>query len=321
MISPCASSWSRTLLDRGEFEEAERLIQRKPPLTQEPARVDMDQGWLALARGEKQYAQEYFSRASKSRHARKKALTQLAALARMSNDTAEAERCETAVLRLRDDSPWPDPLMEEILELRVGRRAWEKKIERIEQSQQFGQAAKMYLSQLEIDPSPKNYIGAGTNLARLRDYERSLPLLRQAVRLDPQSAQAHYFLALTLFRRAEEAQLRGAPAQDQERDFGEVVLLATRATSLKADYGMAYLIWGRALNKLGQKEKALVPLRLGFDARSDLIDLPLTLAEVLLDLGQDAEAEKDLDDAARLDPSDPRLAPLRQRLLANKTKR
>jgi tetratricopeptide (TPR) repeat protein len=309
------------LLDRGEYEEAERLMHRKPPLTQEPARVDMDLGWLAMARGEKQYAREYFNRASKSPHGRKKALTQLAALARLRNDTAEAQRYENAVVRLKEDSPWPDPLVEEVLELRVGRRSLEKTIDRLEQSQQFGQAAKLYLGQLKSDPSPQNYIGAGTNLARLRDYDRALPLLREAVQRDGNSALAHYFLALTLFRRAEEMHLKGAPAGETERDLREAVQHATEATRLKADYAMAYLIWGRALNDLGQKEAAVVPLRLGLACRSDLIDLPITLAEILLDLGQDAEAGKYLEDAGRLEASDPRLEPLRQRLLANKSKR
>jgi hypothetical protein len=50
------------------------------------------------------------------------------------------------------------------------------------------------------------------------------------------------------------------------------------------------------------------------------VDLPITLAEVLLDLGKKVEASRYLDNASRLDANDPRLAPLFERLRSNKSK-
>jgi tetratricopeptide (TPR) repeat protein len=309
------------LLDRNQLDEAEPLLLHEIPSGKEAARVDMDLGWLAMARGQIQRAQENFSRARTSPYARKKATSQLVALARLSNNKADAERYEKEVTRLDEDLSWPDPVLEEIFKLRVGRRFEQLKINLLEQNHHYAEAAEMYQRRLQTEPTLQNYLGAGLNLARTKDYEQSLPLLREAVRLDPTSAEAHYTLALMLFRRAEEKQWQFPQTRENDPAFREVVQHATLATRLKPNYALAYLIWGLALKYLGQPEEALVPLRQGVGYRSDSIELHLALAGVLVDLRQDAEAERHLDNATRLDANDLRLAPLRQRLLANKSKR
>jgi tetratricopeptide (TPR) repeat protein len=133
-----------------------------------------------------------------------------------------------------------------------------------------------------------------------------LPLLREGVRLDPDSAKAHYTLALALFSRAEKEWQR-SPGSAEGRDWlQEVIPHARRATERKGDYALAYLFWGLALKYLGQPVDAITPLRHGVACRSESFELQLALGEVLLATGQTAEAETHLENARRLDAKDPR---------------
>ena len=67
----------------------------------------------------------------------------------------------------------------------------------------YAEAAREYLEQIDIRPTAKAHVGAGINLARLKEYDEALSHLREAVRLEPDSAQARYTLALVLFSMAE----------------------------------------------------------------------------------------------------------------------
>ena len=80
------------LLDRNELDEAEQILLKEKPSAKNAARVEMNLGLLAMARGQWQRAQAHFSRVRTSPYVRKRAASQLAALARMRNDLVEAER-------------------------------------------------------------------------------------------------------------------------------------------------------------------------------------------------------------------------------------
>jgi tetratricopeptide (TPR) repeat protein len=147
------------------------------------------------------------------------------------------------------------------------------------------------------------YLGAGTNLARLGDYDRALPLLREGVKRDPDNAQAHYDLALVQYTRA----LPEGPGSAQAKEWlREAVEHAKRTTELKADHAWAYSIWGMALQLLGEPAQAVEPLRRGVTCRPEMFDLQLTLGEVLMETGQNGEAETYLENARKLDPKSPR---------------
>ena len=69
-----------------------------------------------------------------------------------------------------------------------------------------------------------------------------------------------------------------------------------------------------ALKHLGQPAEALVPLRQGVACRPEMFDLQLVLGEVLLEVGQVPEAQAHLDNARRLQPNDPYLQGVLERL-------
>lgn len=218
------------------------------------------------------------------------------------------------------DNNWPDPLLNEVFSLLVGARIRNNTIAELEQEHNFEEAASIYLQQLKNEPILENYLGAGMNLARARDYDHALPLLREAIQLDPKGAKTHFTLAVTLFRRAEENLHLHPQTKEDEADFREAANHARMAVSLKPDYANACLIWGASLKHLGRMQEALDPLRKGIACRPEMFNLQITLAEVLFELGNFDEAQRHAEDAQHINSKDPRAAQLLERLRSKKHK-
>ncbi len=309
---------AETLLDRQQLDEAEKLFREERRRHRANLRAALGLGLVARARGDQRAAADFLTAARASPHARKLATAQLAALARARGDTAAADAYEREAAAPPDDTTWPDPFLDQIMQLRVGHRRSEREVSDLEREHRYTEAAQRWLQLLQEHPTPDAYVGAGINLARIKDYEKALPLLREGMRLDPNNAKAHYSLAVAQFSRAEE-EWQQSPGSAQAKEWlGEAVTHARRATELKPDHAFAYLIWGLALKYLDQPAAAVVPLRKGVACRPESLELQLGLGEALLESGQDREATTHLENARRLDPNDTR--PIRdlERLRAKK---
>ncbi|HTU89726.1 MAG TPA: tetratricopeptide repeat protein [Gemmataceae bacterium] len=297
---------AEALLERQELDEAERLFREEWQGRPDKARAALGLGLIALARDDPASARKYLTAARTNNYAHKRATVQLAALARANGDLATARTYEQEAAALADDPRWPDPVLDEATQLRVGRRGREREIDELEKQHRYDEAVRAYLEELRQHPTPRAYVGAGRDLARLGDYNRALPLLRRAVQLDPDNTQAHYSLAQVQFAHAER-EWQQAPGSDEIKGwFREVIEHARRATELKPDHAMAYLFWGLSLKYLGEPAAAVAPLRQGVACRPELIEVQLALGEALSESGQKAEAETYLNNARRLDPNDSR---------------
>jgi tetratricopeptide (TPR) repeat protein len=350
MRSVLGLALAEALLAQGELDEAEALCQQELQRSPRHPRVALGLGMIAAARGNREAATEFLSRARESPFARKKATVRLAALARTRGDIAAADAYELEIAQTPFDPPWPDPLRDALAQMEVGRRARDRLVARLEQEGRYAEAAQLYLEQLAKQPTLEAYVGAGLNLSRLKNYDKALPLLRKAAQLDPNSAHAHYPLALALFDRAERALRRwrlslfGAdtasagcdplgngplqsaaalfpgrieltpPADPIKAWFTEAREHAQRAAELEPEHADAYLFWGLALKHRGEPQAAIAPLKKGVACRPTSLELQLALGEVLLDNGQLPEASTHLELAHRLDPNDPRVAQALQRL-------
>lgn len=311
---------AEALLERQEFDEAERLFREQRAGSGSDgqairnARAALGLGLIAQVREDTANARKFLTIAQANDYAHKRATVQLAILASSHGDVAAARTYEQQAATLPDDPRWPDPVLDETARLRVGRRGREREIDDLEKQHRYDEAAKAYLDDLRQQPSLRAYIGAGMNLARLHDYNRALPLLRQAVKLNPENTQAHYTLAQVQFAHAER-EWHQTPGSDEVKGwFREVIEHARRATELKPDHAMAYLFWGLSLKYLGEADAAVVPLRRGVACRPELIELQLALGEALLACEQKTQAQTHLQNARRLDPNDPRPSAALKRL-------
>jgi tetratricopeptide (TPR) repeat protein len=318
-LSDYSMQLAEALLERRELDEAEQLFGQEYERDPSNLRAAFGLGLIAVARDDDRAAEKFLTVARASPFARKKATAELATLARARGDKAAATSFEKETVALPDDPPWPDPLLDLVFQLSVGQRGWERDVGMMERDGHYAEAAQKYLEHIKKAPTSQTYVGAGINLARLREYDRAIPLLREAVRLDADSVQAQYTLALVLFSRAEREWQQSPGADDAKEWFREAIPHARRATELKPDHARAYLFWGLALKYLGDPVAALAPLRKGVECRPEEFDLQFALGETLLETGHDREAETALKDAQRQNPNDPRPAQDLERLRA-KTK-
>jgi tetratricopeptide (TPR) repeat protein len=324
-VALAAQSWSEhraelslqlaeALLEQQQGQECEQVYREEWRRRPGDPRAALGLGRIALARGDYESAADFLTAARASRYAAKMATGQLAALARSRGDRAAVAAYEKEYAALPNDPPWPDPILDLLVGLQVGRRARERQAAELEKENRYAEAAELWLRELEQRRTSRACIGAGINLARLREYDRALPLLRDGVRLAPDNAHAHYSLALALFTRAEKEWQHAPFSASAKEGFRETIPHARRATELKPDHAMAYLFWGLSLKYLGDPAAAIAPLRLGTACRPELIELQLALGEALLESGQCSEATNYLQNARRLDPNDPRPSAALKRL-------
>ena len=293
---------AEALLERHEVEEAERLFRDEGAGPSNP-RAALGLGQALLVQGKRAAAVEAFEAARNDPSSRKQATSQLAALARQGGVPGDYEKEAVA---MPDDQVWPDPLLDRIVLLQVGRRGRERKVGQLEKQRRFAEAVREYLEQIAIEPTAKAHIGAGINLARLKEYDQALAHLREGVRLEGDNAQGHYTLALVLFSMAER-EWQHAPGSERAKAwFGEAARHGRRAAELKPDHARAYLSWGLALKYLGKPTEAVVALRKGVGCRPEDFELQLALGGALVDAGRAEEAKTYLENARSLDGKDPR---------------
>jgi tetratricopeptide (TPR) repeat protein len=298
---------AEALLERDQVDEAEGLFKEELSRKPDDARAAYGLGLIALKRDDPPAAQHYLTAARASPYAKKKATAELAKLARDRGDNATAAAYDRESADLPDDAPWPDPLLDRTLELQVGHRRRERETIELERAGRFQEAVDIYLRQIEEDPTAASaYTKAGIDLFHLRQYDRAFELLREGVKRDPDSSDAHFHLAQALFALAER-EWQQTPGDERLKGlFREAAEHAQKAAALKPDFARAYLFWGLSLKYLGDPAAAVAPLRKGVACRPEDIELQLALGEALLESGQGKEAKTYLENARRLDPNDPR---------------
>jgi tetratricopeptide (TPR) repeat protein len=306
------------LVERRRFDEAEELYRTEELERPGNPRVAFGLGLIAMARGNDQAAAEFLAVAQACPYSRKNATGELARLALRRGDREAATRYSQTLAKLPGDSPWPDPLLDEIASMAVGPRGWERQVKWLEQARKHAEAIQVYLKWIERYPSADAYVGAGSNYSALRDYDHALPYLREAVRLEPNSAHARYWIALVLFARAERAweQTPGAPHVIEWLQEG--LPHAEMAAKLRPGHAQSYLIWGQTLRYLGRAREAIEPLRMGITCDTSNPELQLALGEVLLECDRLDEARTYLTNAQQLKPADPRPASALKRLAGRK---
>ena len=199
--------------------------------------------------------------------------------------------------------------------MQVGHYAYVRHESELEDQHHFAEAANVYLEEAKAQPTARAYARAGFNLAQAGDFDQAVKLLREAVRLDADSAHAHFLFALTLYVRADMESKRSPNSEQAQEWFRESVDHARRTAELRPTQAAAYLYWGLALRKLGEPAAAVKALTQGVECSPDNFYLQLSLGEILVETGEYREAETHLENARKLNPNDRRtveaLEPLR----------
>ena len=254
---------------------------------------------VASALDDPQAAVADLSPCTDSPFTRKKALSELAALAQRRGDAAAAEQFIRRVGGGRKDMDWPDPYLAENARLAVGRQNRFLEGEQLQRAGRLPEAVAQFRDLIKDYPDDAPaHVKLGMALDQLGDYAAAESVLRAAVRLSPDESQAYYFLSVALFGQADTL---GRPAGPRAlRLYQEAADSARKATELKPDHAFAYLYYGLSLKALGQKDEAIASLRKAVLYSPDSTDPHLHLGEALAEHGQRKEGIAELERAAEL---------------------
>lgn len=290
--------WAESLLANNRADEAAKVLEQVRSLRPDDPRLEFDLGLLAVAQNDPQLGIEHFRKCADDVSARRKAMTQLAALYNALGKSTEAVECARRAEELPPDYDWPDPFLESYLSLTVGRESLFLQAEKQQQQGNVRQAIMLYETVLRQRPDEaRAYTKLGMLLAELGNYTAAENVLRTGLTTNPNMAQLHFFLAAALFPQAERL---GASTDSGKEKFRQVEVAARRATELKPDHGFAYLYLGLALKNLGKKDESLAALREAVRCTPDATDPHLHLGQTLWEQDQTAEALKELETAVRL---------------------
>jgi tetratricopeptide (TPR) repeat protein len=239
---------------------------------------------IALMRGQAQAAVEDLSVCLKSPNVRKAAHLLLAEAEQQLGDGRSAEAALAKAATLPPDTPWPDPFLEEIDQLKLDRTSRISVALRLH-AQGRTEEYERATVELEKDYPGSSYQLDGRRLFDAQDYPAAAKAFRRSAELDPTFAQATYWHGLTLLKMNDVA---GATAQ-------------FRATlRLQPQHAGAFDNLSRCLVLSGDRAGAIEALHAGLLCMPQQADLHQRLATLLAEDGRDEEALAQLEQALSL---------------------
>jgi tetratricopeptide (TPR) repeat protein len=306
---------AEALVQSGELDEAERLFREEVAAHPSDPRVNYDLALVELARGNPRAAERHLQISVASPVTHKKSAACLATAYRQLGREDAAVRYDREASKAPEDSPLPDPYVDEYVELQVGIQGRLFEAERLDAEGRKAEAAQRLIALADSLPTCRTHMAAGVSLAELGDFAAAEQHFRACLNLDPAHTGANYFLATTLFYEAEglkPGDANRARAKDLYRESARVM-----RTSLekKPDNGLAHEFLGRDLFRLGETTEAIRHFREAIVCSPDIPEAHLDLAEALLADGKWDEAAKSVAAAEQLLPAgDPRLERLKKQL-------
>jgi tetratricopeptide (TPR) repeat protein len=294
-----------TEIEDGQLEDADRDLRALGEVAPDDPRLHLGLGLVAVARDDGAAARLHLSALTDSPFARKRACSLLAGLA--GGDRDSARRYQTLAAGLPPDLPWPDPFLAERTEYEVRRASRLGAAKALDDEGRHAEALAELRQLAEEDPHPEVYHALGLTLMNLQQLGEAETMLRLAVRLGPDRADAQALLGSVLLLRAER-RAREPGGQAEAAELAREALAAEdRAVALNPKHAPAHLTRARALKFLWRTDEALRAARAALLCGPEFPDVHLCLGEMLAESGQVREGLGHLEDAARLaPPNDPR---------------
>ncbi len=291
---------ARLLAETGDADKArdelQQLLRARP--NSGPARILMAQTSQTL--GDWERALDLARTSVTNPYTARTAWTLLSTLHRRRGDTNAAEFASRRAAAITPDAPWPDPFEDEVLAWRSDARS-------------LSDRAQAYL----MGARPADALPLVDRLAREHpDFSETWLLLgraqhlqnqstaaeqsfRRFLQLDPQSVNGHFQLGMSLLA---------------QKRYAEAATTFQHATTLKRDFGPAFFNLGFALAKSGKSREAIPAFQEAIRQSPEMIDAYILLADLHVQLGETSEAIRLANLAEQLNPADPRLPALRQKI-------
>jgi tetratricopeptide (TPR) repeat protein len=284
---------AEVLLGQGHLDEAAILFLAVLQRNEANARAHLGLGRVAYLRGDLEASVRHLDLARADARVRKAAYLLLAENHQRRGDQAAADEASQEADALPEDPPWPDPLVEEVAQLRTGRQAALELAEKRLRHGQVAEAAALLERTTRAYPeSDWGWYLLGKAHVLQKDWAAAEQALRRAARLTPHAPEIQFHLGVALF---------------QQQDLRSAAACFRRATELKPDYALAHYNLGQCLHLAGDRESTREALRAAVRSQPDLADARIFLAELLIGDGQYAEALVHLRQASEIAPEDPKL--------------
>jgi len=251
------------LLARGPAgqAEAEAVLRRALEVDRNDPSVYLDLGLLAYERDDLKEARCDLERCQSSPHTHQRACGRLEEVCRRLRDARAAADYARKAAAGGADSHWADPWLADALQQGVGVVDCFRRVDALEAQGRTGliQAVEVLHETAEKSPDYRVYVALGKDLALLGDPAAE-DALRQAVRLAPDKAQAHFYLSKVLWARGEQRR-KGGDAEAARKDYEESAGEARLALARQPDDGPTHTFLGLALKGLGRRGDAAAAFR------------------------------------------------------------
>jgi tetratricopeptide (TPR) repeat protein len=295
---------SEALLSLGQRDEAEEGFRAVRQRDSGNARAALGLGRAALQRRQWPQARSYLEAAAADRYSARAATLALAELHQQSGDDVAAARARLRVERLPPDAPWPDPYIDEIRNLHVGKRFRLGQANRLFERGRAKEAVTQ-LNELVADypDSSEVWFALGQVLHACGAYAQAERAMGKVVELTPGYAEAYNYLGAARFRQGK---------------FADAESALHKAIELKPDFALAYCNLGRCLHQQKDISGAVAAFRAAVRCKPDYAAAHMELAELLHQTHQDAEALEQVRQTLQLNPRDERAKHLRAKLEPNR---
>jgi tetratricopeptide (TPR) repeat protein len=291
---------AQALVERGRYEDALKQIDALLALAPDHPAARLEKARGLVARGELERAADALMPCATNNVTRRPATLLLAQIRQRQGNAEMAVMLSRGAASMPRPFDWPDPWLREVYALRADRTKLADQANGLLMQQRLPQAEAVLAKLLETYPDDAE---GWLLLGRLRYLERKCPEAEAAYRrhlaVQPSSLNGLIQLAIAILC--------------QER-WADAAAVLRQALALKPDFAQAHSNLGLALSRLGDPAGAIASYRDALRSNPGDAGAHLALADELHRAGQVAEAMQHLDRAADLNPKDPRLLPLREKL-------
>jgi tetratricopeptide (TPR) repeat protein len=230
----------------------------------------------------------------------KTAWTLVSSLYRRAGDTNAAVLATRRALAAAPDARPPDLFEDEVTALRSDARSLSDRAQNFLMARRAREAQPL-INRLVQEHSdfPETWLLLGRAQFLQNQPGPAEKSLRKYLAIEPRSVNGQFQLGMTLLA---------------QKRYPEAVAAFRQATLLKADFGPAFLNLGFALAKSGNPREAVAPFHEAIRHNPEIIDAYFLAADLHLQLGETADADALAKLAERIDPENPRLPVLRERL-------
>jgi tetratricopeptide (TPR) repeat protein len=285
-------------LDQGLLEEAaaayRKLLNRQPG----HPRAELGLARVAVCQGQADSALPHLQVCARHPLTRRAAHILMAEVHRRLGNFKAAQSVTDKTANLDEDAPWPDPWLDEVRALLVGRQARLGHMQQLYHQGKVREATDFALVTTAEYPDV-GLLAIGRRRLQERKWTQAEAALREALRLNETSAEGHFDLGTALW---------------EQKRYSEAAASFKRVTELEPAYGPAYREWARCAEAGGDRVEALRLLRQAIQYLPHRSDIHRALGELLAAMGRRDEALHHLDLARRLNPDDRRTRELHEEL-------